>query len=198
MQVESDDRCVSVLKTHFPGARLHREVSSLQELPGETEILAAAVNWPEHDGERIEKPAQEHFWLPASRASAMAEHEHIFRLLASRSVPWVVLEIPVALLEWTTSAIPGEKYILLFAFALSNCVAFRKFEFAIANLSHVPCTARPPHLAKLVKDLELLGYRWAYSVVNLLGEFDPHWTITGEFNFKSEAKYTDVWKCLSR
>ena len=76
MQVESDDRCVSVLKTHFPGARLHREVSSLQELPGETEILAAAVNWPEHDGERIKKPAQEHFWL-RSRISFVLRLQYI-------------------------------------------------------------------------------------------------------------------------
>ena len=38
----------------------------------------------------------------------MAEHAHIFRLLATRAVPWVVLDIPVSLLEWTTAAIPGE------------------------------------------------------------------------------------------
>ncbi len=109
MQVESDERCASVLKTHFPGARLHRDVSSLEELPAETEVLAAAVQWPEQDlDERMDKSSREQIWLPASRASVMAEHAHIFRLLATRAVPWVVLDIPVALLEWTTAAIPGE------------------------------------------------------------------------------------------
>lgn len=105
MQVESDERCASVLKTHFPGARLHRDVSSLEELPAETEVLAAAV---QDLDERIDKSSREQTWLPASRASVMAEHAHIFRLLATRAVPWVVLDIPVSLLEWTTAAIPGE------------------------------------------------------------------------------------------
>jgi hypothetical protein len=31
-------------------------------------------------------------------------------------------------------------------------------------------TARPPPVVNLVKKLELLGYRWAYRVIDLRGE----------------------------
>jgi len=107
MQVESDERCASVLKTHFPGARLHRDVSSLEELPAETEVLAAAVQWPEQDlDERMDKSSREQIWLPASRASVMAEHAHIFA--SSQPVQSLgCLDIQCAS-EWTTAAIPGE------------------------------------------------------------------------------------------
>ena len=31
--------------------------------------------------------------------------------------------------------------------------------------------ARPPPVANLVKELELLGYRWAYRVIDLRGAY---------------------------
>ena len=111
LQVESDERCASVLRAKFPHARLERDVAAVRELPAETEVLAAALPWPENDDDddddddrqqRSEQP-----WLPASRAAAAEEHAHIFRLLAGRPVSWVVLELPVSLLRWATAAVPG-------------------------------------------------------------------------------------------
>lgn len=109
LQVEGDERCAQVLRTQFPRARLARDVRSLRELPAETDILAAALPWPESDDDDLkERPnAREHPWLPASRATAVEEHAHVFRLLAGRAVPWVLLELPVSLLRWATAAVPG-------------------------------------------------------------------------------------------
>lgn len=109
LQVESDDRCAQVLRAQFPRARLARQVASLSELPAETEVLAAALPWPETDDDDLrDRPTKEHPWLPASRAAALKEHAHIFRLLAGRPVSWVLLELPVSLLRWATAAVPGK------------------------------------------------------------------------------------------
>lgn len=106
--MESDERCAQVLRAQFPSARLARDVRSLRELPAETEVLAAALPWPESDDDDLkERPAREHPWLPASRAAAVEEHAHIFRLLEGRPVSWVLLELPVSLLRWATAAVPG-------------------------------------------------------------------------------------------
>ena len=108
LQVESDERCAQILRAQFPRARLARDVRTLRELPAETEVLAAALAWPETDDEDLkDRPAHEHPWLPASRAAAMEDHAHIFRLLEDRPVSWVLLELPVSLLRWATAAVPG-------------------------------------------------------------------------------------------
>lgn len=108
--MESDDRCASVLRTQFPRARLNRNLHALRELPAETEVLAATLPWPEEeDDDAKTRAAVEHPWLPASRAAATEEHAHFFRLLATRPVSWVVLELPVSLLRWATAAVPGTR-----------------------------------------------------------------------------------------
>ena len=110
LQVESDDRCASVLRTQFPRARLSRNLHALRQLPAETEVLAATLPWPEEeDDDAKARAAVEHPWLPASRAAATQEHAHFFRLLATRPVSWVVLELPVSLLRWATAAVPGTR-----------------------------------------------------------------------------------------
>ena len=55
------------------------------------------------------RAAVEQSWLPASRAAALEEHAQVFRLLATRPVSWVVLELPVSLLRWATAAVPGAR-----------------------------------------------------------------------------------------
>ena len=108
--MESDDRCASVLRTQFPRARLNRNLHALRQLPAETEVLAATLPWPEEeDDDAKARAAVEHPWLPASRAAATEEHAHFFRLLATRPVSWVVLELPVSLLRWATAAVPGTR-----------------------------------------------------------------------------------------
>jgi len=109
LQVEGDERCAAVLRQKFPRARLLKSVGKLLELPADTEVLAAALPWPESDDDDVkgERAVREHPWLPASRAAAVQEHAHVFRLLAGRPVSWVVLELPVSLLRWATSAVPG-------------------------------------------------------------------------------------------
>ena len=84
MQVEGDERCAAVLREQFPRARLDRHLPSLLELPAETEVLAATLPWPEEgDEDAKERSGVEESWRPASRAAALEEHEHFFRLLAT-------------------------------------------------------------------------------------------------------------------
>ena len=47
LQVEGDDRCASVLRTQFPRARLERNLTALETLPAETEVLVGTLPWPE-------------------------------------------------------------------------------------------------------------------------------------------------------
>lgn len=109
-QVEHDERCAQVLRTQFPRARLDRHLHSVRELPAETEVLAATLHWPEEgDDDDKERAKVEQSWLPASRAAALEEHAQVFRLLATRPVSWVVLELPVSLLRWATAAVPGAR-----------------------------------------------------------------------------------------
>lgn len=109
-QVEHDERCAQVLRTQFPRARLDRHLHSVRELPAETEVLAATLHWPEEgDDDAKERAAVEQSWLPASRAAALEEHAQVFRLLGTRPVSWVVLELPVSLLRWATAAVPGAR-----------------------------------------------------------------------------------------
>jgi hypothetical protein len=113
LQVERDDRCAAVLQKRFPKAHLTREVSDLKELPAETDILASSLHWPEQNDNALnDQAASEHPWLPASRAAAAKGHSHIFRLLAVRPVPWVLLEFPTTLLRWVTASTPGREMIL--------------------------------------------------------------------------------------
>jgi len=110
MQVEGDERCAAVLREQFPRARLDRHLPSLLELPAETEVLAATLPWPEEgDEDAKERSGVEESWRPASRAAALEEHEHFFRLLATRPVAWVLVELPVSLLRWATAAVPGAR-----------------------------------------------------------------------------------------
>lgn len=110
LQVEGDDRCASVLRTQFPRARLERNLTALETLPAETEVLVGTLPWPEEqDDDNKARAVVEQPWLPASRAAAAEEHAHFFRLLATKPVSWVVLELPVALLRWATAAVPGTR-----------------------------------------------------------------------------------------
>ena len=84
------------------------DLHALRQLPAETEVLAATLPWPEEEDDDA-KTRAEHPWLPASRAAATEEHAHFFRLLATRPVSWVVLELPVSLLRWATAAVPGTR-----------------------------------------------------------------------------------------
>jgi len=92
----------------------HGNIALLDALPVEIEIVAAALPWPERDDANDDDTADrsarrgEELWSPASCAAACEEHAHIFRLLTRRPVPWVLLELPVSLLRWATSAVPGE------------------------------------------------------------------------------------------
>ena len=104
-----------MLRTQFPNARLDRNLHALTHLPAETEVVAATLPWPEEaDDDAKARAVVEQPWLPASRAAAAEEHKHFFRLLATKPVSWVVLELPVSLLRWATAAVPGTSFRLLF------------------------------------------------------------------------------------
>ena len=158
LQVESDDRCASVLRTQFPRARLNRNLHALRQLPAETEVLAATLPWPEEeDDDAKARAAVEHPWLPASRAAATQEHAHFFRLLATRPVSWVVLELPVSLLRWATAAVPGTRP---FGFLFSRRTRAFAFFASPAGRANAATRARSPRRRVSRRTRPPLPARW--------------------------------------
>ena len=156
--MESDDRCASVLRTQFPRARLNRNLHALRQLPAETEVLAATLPWPEEeDDDAKARAAVEQPWLPASRAAAAKEHAHFFRLLATRPVSWVVLELPVSLLRWATAAVPGTRP---FGFLFSRRTRVRLLRVPRWTRESGDARARSPCRRVLRRSRPPLRARW--------------------------------------
>jgi len=88
MQCESDKHCREVLKQHFPGTHVHQDVASIENLPKETELLAAGFPCVDVSlaGNRSGiYGAQTGLWLHIVRLLQKAQRK-------SRPVPWVLLE----------------------------------------------------------------------------------------------------------
>lgn len=116
---EMDDGATAVLEKRFPGIRLHRDARSLRSLPRGIELLTAG--FPCQDLSQAGATAG----IAGKQSSLVGQ---VFRLLAGRRVPWVLIE----------------------------------------NVPFMLQLGRGQALEVIVGELERLGYRWAYRVVDTL------------------------------
>jgi len=97
--VERDESARLVLKDRFLDARIHDDVSTLERLPRCTELLAAG--FPCQDISQAGRVAG----LMGARSSLV---QHVFRLMAQRSVRWVLLENVAFLLRAKRGAVMAD------------------------------------------------------------------------------------------
>lgn len=116
---EIDDGAVSVVEKHFPGIRLCRDIADLATIPRGVDLLAAG--FPCQDLSQAGQTAG----IAGARSGLVG---HVFRLLAKRRVPWILIE----------------------------------------NVPFMLQLGRGAALEVIVGELERLGYRWAYRVVDTL------------------------------
>lgn len=114
---EIDPAAQAVLKDRFPGVEHHDDVTTLRALPRETTLVTAG--FPCQDLSQAGRTAG----IGGSRSGLVS---HVFRLLAKRRTPWVLIENVPFMLRLQQG---------------------RAFEY-------------------VVSELERLGYRWAYRVVD--------------------------------
>src|SRR2546428_8489905 len=114
---ENDRSAWAVVDERFPGIQRHSDVRTLTRLPRETELLAAG--FPCQDLSQAGRTAG----INGTRSSLVA---HVFRLLQSRRIPWVLLE----------------------------------------NVPFMLQLGRGRALEVIIGELERLGYRWAYRVLD--------------------------------
>ena len=140
LQVEKDPHCREVLAHHFPGVALLSDVAEVLPHALDTvDLLVAGFPCNDCSFENAKRPG-----LERGRSTRLVRH--VFRLLAERKVPWVILENVVGLLRWHR----------------------RRDEE-----QHERQEQRPA-IDFVVTELERLGYRWAYRVVDLLAFGVPH------------------------
>jgi DNA (cytosine-5)-methyltransferase 1 len=114
---ELDPGASAVLAARFPGVPLHADVRALGRLPSSVDLLTAGF------------PCQDLSQAGQTRGIAGARSglvREVFRLLAARPVPWLLLE----------------------------------------NVPFMLQLARGEALDVIISELERLGYRWAYRVVD--------------------------------
>lgn len=114
---ELDAGASAVLAARFPGVPLHADVRELRRLPRTVDLLTAGF------------PCQDLSQAGQTRGIAGARSglvREVFRLLAARPVPWLLLE----------------------------------------NVPFMLQLARGEALDVIIRELERLGYRWAYRVVD--------------------------------
>jgi DNA (cytosine-5)-methyltransferase 1 len=114
---ELDTGASAVLAARFPGVPLHADVRELRRLPRTVDLLTAGF------------PCQDLSQAGQTRGIAGARSglvREVFRLLAARPVPWLLLE----------------------------------------NVPFMLQLARGEALDVIISELERLGYRWAYRVVD--------------------------------
>jgi DNA (cytosine-5)-methyltransferase 1 len=116
---EIDEGAGSVLEKHFPGVPVHRDICELASIPRRIDLIAAG--FPCQDLSQAGQTAG----ITGSRSGLVG---HVFRLLADRRVPWVLIE----------------------------------------NVPFMLQLGRGRALEVIVEQLERLGYRWAYRVVDTL------------------------------
>lgn len=106
-----------VLASHFPDARIHDDITTLDDLPDGTEIVTAG--FPCTDLSQAGRTAG----IGGSESGLVA---HVFRLLAKRDVEWLVLE----------------------------------------NVRNMLVLDKGEAMHYLTSNLEALGFRWAYRLVD--------------------------------
>lgn len=132
LMVERDDHCKQILKSRFPGVPLLSDVAEVLPFMIENcDLIAAGFPCNDCSHENLRRPGLEN-------GVATRNVSHVFRLLESVRVPWVLLENVVGLLTWNQQG-----------------------------------TSRPA-IDYVVTELENLGYRWAYRVVDLVSFGVPH------------------------
>lgn len=109
----------AVLQKQFPGIRLHEDIRTLRSLPKQVELLTAG--FPCQDLSQAGGTAG----IAGARSGLVGE---VFRLLARKRVPWVLLE----------------------------------------NVPFMLQLAKGRALDVIITELERLGYRWAYRVVDTM------------------------------
>ena len=80
---ENDPAARAVLERHFEGTRLHGSVTTLEDLPSDTDLLSAG--FPCQDLSQAGRTDG----IGGSRSGLV---RHVFRLLRKRPVPWVLIE----------------------------------------------------------------------------------------------------------
>ena len=80
---EIEPGAVAVLKSRFPGVRLHEDVTTLDRLPAGTDLVVAGFPCQDLSQAGLTKGL-------GGRQSSLVDH--VFRLLGSSDVPWVLLE----------------------------------------------------------------------------------------------------------
>jgi len=83
LMCENNDPAVAVLEHRFPGVPVHRDVSDLTDLPSDTELVTAG--FPCQD---LSQAGQ----TGGIRGDKSGLVTHLFRLLKSSDVPWVLIE----------------------------------------------------------------------------------------------------------
>ena len=114
---DSDAGALAVLEERFPGVHRHGDIRTLARLPKRVDLLAAG--FPCQDLSQAGRTAG----IGGARSGLVHE---VFRLLRTRSVPWILIE----------------------------------------NVPFMLQLARGEALDVIITELEELGYRWAYRVVN--------------------------------
>jgi len=108
LQVENNPHCIQVLKKNFPATAIVLDIVTLQSLPEETDIVVAGFPCQDLSTENQNRAGIE----KGLRSSLVS---HVFRLLRSKKVPWVIFENVPGLLNWhwnqTPPQQPGIAYI---------------------------------------------------------------------------------------
>ena len=103
---EKDPHCKQVLSHRFPGVALLNDVAEvLPSMLNDVDIITAGFPCNDCSCENLARPGLESG--TATRAVA-----HVFRLLDSRRVPWVLLENVVGLVKWHTEQRPAIDYVV--------------------------------------------------------------------------------------
>ena len=115
MQVEGDERCAAVLREQFPRARSTAIFPVSSSFPPKRRCSRRrCLGLRSGDEDAKERSGWRSLGV-RPRAAALEEHEHFFRLLATRPVAWVLVELPVSLLRWATAAVPGARGRAIFS-----------------------------------------------------------------------------------
>jgi site-specific DNA-cytosine methylase len=132
LMCERDEHCKQVLAARFPGVPLLNDVAEvLPFMIEQCDLIAAGFPCNDCSHENLKRPGLE-------EGVATRNVAHVFRLLESVKVPWVLLENVCGLLTWNQQG------------------------------------KSRPAIDYVVSELENLGYRWAYRVVNLASFGLPH------------------------
>ena len=131
--MENNPHCIQVLKKNFPATAIVLDIVTLQSLPEETDIVVAGFPCQDLSTENQNRAGIE----KGLRSSLVS---HVFRLLRSKKVPWVIFENVPGLLNWhwnqTPPQQPGIAYITRELEQLDYRWAYRVVDLASFGIPH--------------------------------------------------------------